>query len=199
MFTHYDDLAAGGFPIYDIGGEDVHVGKIVSMRRHLLERIEEGLSREGVEPIIKELVSHLESRGVRTPGLNYREIVSELRGKYGVPPAKLVRYTSSIVVGVIAGLMGLDAESIHVGFSYKFAGKGKLVEPNVYIAMRVVEIVRKLYGTPLALKESRLPYTEYMIVSGNDVVAMGRSLEELGSNPITQTPAQDESFFPEEL
>ncbi|ALL01756.1 2-oxoglutarate oxidoreductase, alpha subunit [Pyrodictium delaneyi] len=196
VFTHYNDLAAGGFLIYDIGGEDIHVGKIVSMGRHLRERIEEELSREGVEPIIKELVNYLESKGVKTLGLNYREIVSELREKYGVPPAKLVRYTSSIVVGAIAGLIGLDAESIHVGFSYKFAGKEKLVEPNVYIAMRVAEIVRKLYGAPLALEESRLPYTEYMIVSGNDVVAMGKIVGGVRFQsyyPIT--PAQDESFF----
>lgn len=196
VFMHYAGVLHSGFLVYDVGGEDTRLDKIVSMESYTRKRIEKRLQREGVEPVLGKLVEYLESKGVKVVGLDYRSILSELRERHGIAPYMLSRFTSSVIVGAIAGLIGLDEESLRAGFSHRFAARKQLVEPNVYIAAKVAEHVSSKFGPGLILEESMLQHEEYMVVSGNEAVAVGKIIGGLRFQsyyPIT--PAQDESFF----
>ena len=103
---------------------------------------------------------------------------------------------SSILVGAVAGLLGLDEESVRAGVERRFAGREVLVEQNTYLASMVASMVREMHGEPLRLEESRGAPGEVMVVSGNDVVALGKVVGGLRFQayyPIT--PAADESFL----
>ncbi|KSW12554.1 hypothetical protein CF15_07515 [Pyrodictium occultum] len=153
-----------------------------------------------MEPVLRDVVEYLESRGVRVIGIDYKEVLAKLHEKYGISHSLLSRFTSSIIVGAIAGLMGLDEESLRAGLLYRFGERRRrLVDPNVYVASIVADAVSSKYGHALRLEESRLGYDELMVVSGNDAVAIGKVVGGLRFQsyyPIT--PAQDESFFLEE-
>ncbi|HID41076.1 MAG TPA: hypothetical protein EYP33_02845 [Pyrodictium sp.] len=52
VFTHYADVSHSGFLVYDVGGEDTRLDKIVSMESYTHQRIEKRLQREEAEPVL---------------------------------------------------------------------------------------------------------------------------------------------------
>ena len=196
VFTHYSDLGPGSVLVYDTGVERTRIDQVVSMRHDTRSRLLREYRERGIEPTVQGVVSYLRSQGVRVAGLDYKALLSRLQERYGVPRGLVRRYLSAIVAGAVAGLTGLEPEALRQGFSYRFRGRERLVEPNMYIAGLAAGEAREKAGTVIRLAEPSLGHEEFFVVSGNDVVAMAKVVGGVRFQsyyPIT--PAQDESFY----
>ncbi len=197
VFTHYDDVREGGYLLYDKDTQNTRLIQIKSMEPELAERLKERFQEMGIEPKLSSLIDYLANNvGVKVIGLSYRAVLDKLRQKYGLGLAQLQRYRSSIPIGVVAGLMDLDVDSVVYGLSKRFAGREKIVETNKFLVTEIMEEVKELYGSPLKLEKSKLNHDELLLVSGNDIVGMGKAVGGLRFQsyyPIT--PAADESLF----
>lgn len=199
IFTHYSSVKPGGVLVYDRGEEAKKLSQIQSMYPHTRERIRRELESLGVEPIASSVLRYLEAeKGVTLIGLDYKTYLSWLRREYNIPPLRLQRYRSGILVGAVAGLLGIDRRGLERGFSARFRGRESIVRQNLALAERVAEEVSSK-TSDFVLEEPKLGYGEYFVVSGNDIVAMGKvagGMRFQSYYPIT--PAQDESFFLEQ-
>ncbi len=197
VFTHYDDVREGGYLLYDKDTQNTRLIQIKSMESELAERLKERFQELGIELKLASLIDYLANNvGVKVIGLSYRAVLDKLRQKYGLGLAQLQRYRSSIPIGVVAGLMDLDIDSVVYGLSKRFAGRQKIVETNRFLVTEIMEEVKELYGSPLKLEKSKLDHDELLLVSGNDIVGMGKAVGGLRFQsyyPIT--PAADESLF----
>ena len=197
VFTHYDDVREGGYLLYDKDTQNTRLIQIKSMEPELAERLKERFQEMGIEPKLASLIDYLANNvGVKVIGLSYRAVLDKLRQKYGLGLAQLQRYRSSIPIGVVAGLMDLDVDSVVYGLSKRFAGREKIVETNKFLVTEIMKEVKELYGSPLKLEKSKLNHDELLLVSGNDIVGMGKAVGGLRFQsyyPIT--PAADESLF----
>ncbi len=196
VFTHYHDLAPGGFLVYDESQEKARFDRIPSMGKELKARLRREFAELGLDGTLGSLARWLSERGIRLVGISYPDVLSKLAEKYGLQRAQASRYVSSILVGAVAGLMGLDEDAVRAGIERRFAGREALVEQNTYLASMVAETVRRMHGEPLRLESPAEPPGEVMVASGNDVVALGKVVGGLRFQayyPIT--PAADESFL----
>ena len=196
VFTHFEDVGEGGVFIYDTNTERVKLESVISMDPARRERLIKYLDSLGVGHTVGDVVKYMESRGVKTVGIDYKSLVSELERKFGVPRRLLQRFTNSIIAGAVAALTGLDLDSIRAGFERRFRGREHVIEPNMYIVERAKQIVEEKLGRLFELEEGQIPYDELFIVSGNEIVAMAKVVAGMRFQsyyPIT--PAQDESFY----
>ena len=197
LFTHYKDLEDGGYLIYDTSTNEKSFTVIPSMEKELKRRLMKEIDELGIGDKVKDFVEYLRDvRGVKVVELNYPSILGEFRKRYKISPSQVSRYISAILVGAITGLMGLDAEAVSFAVERRFGGKETLVEHNKYLIKHVAELVEENFGKPLRLAEPKLDVEEVLVVTGNDVTAMGKMVGGLRYQsyyPIT--PAADESFF----
>ena len=199
VFQHFDDIARGGYLIYDTGVSKTKLRQVASMEPETRARVELNLKSIGSGDSVEDLVRVLESSyEVKAVGLSYNSILDVLASKLGVPRAEAHRFRSSIVVGAIWGLTGLDLDALHYAVDRRFGRRPKVAETNKTLLEGLVEEVRSSYGTPLNLSKPSLSLKELLLVSGNDAVAMGKivgGLRYQAYYPIT--PATDESVFHE--
>jgi len=199
VFQHFDDIARGGYLIYDTGVSKTKLRQVASMEPETRARVELNLKGIGSGDSVEDLVRVLESSyEVKAVGLSYNSILDVLASKLGVPRAEAHRFRSSIVVGAIWGLTGLDLDALHYAVDRRFGRRPKVAETNKTLLEGLVEEVRGSYGTPLNLSKPSLSIKELLLVSGNDAVAMGKivgGLRYQAYYPIT--PATDESVFHE--
>jgi len=196
VFTHYRRLKRGSFLVYDSNHKNVAIDKIPSMPPSVKEYIIKDLEGRGVKPTVKDLVRYLGEEGVTVLELNYKELLSTLHSKYNVPTSRLPRFKSAILVAIVAGLTSLPIDALEAGFRRRFKEKRDIIEQNLSLAEEVVKAVEKEHGDYIELREPTLKHNEYIVVSGNDAVAIGKVIGGLRYQsyyPIT--PAQDESFF----
>lgn len=197
IFTHFKDLEEGGYLIYDKSTDNKTLNQIPSMESQLKERLRIKFNTLGINGTINSIIKYLKKTGrVNIVELNYPAILSKLREKYVLSAPQASRYISGILVGAVAGLIGLEEESITFGIEKRFKGREKLIEHNVFLVKYVSDIIKRKYGTPFKLETSKLKHSEIMIVSGNDIIAMGKIIGGLRYQsyyPIT--PAADESFL----
>jgi len=200
VFTHFNDLAKGGYLVYDKGVENKRLDDIPSMEPQLKQRLKRFFEDAKLEPTVKALVDYLrDKRSINVVELNYAEILGDLRRKYKLVPAHASRYVSSILVGALAGLTGIDLDAVSFAVHHRFKGNKNVAEQNTYLIETVATRIKEEYGSPLKLSSSTLRAEEYMIVSGNDIVAMAKIVAGLRYQsyyPIT--PAADESLFLED-
>jgi 2-oxoglutarate ferredoxin oxidoreductase subunit alpha len=196
VFTHFDDLRDGGVLIYDKATNDKRLDSILSVEEPLKERVEGRLTSLGLEPKISSLVSYLRNRrSVKVIDLNYAEILSIVGRKFKLSPQQVSRYVSSILIGAVSGLLGLDEESLTYGFTKHFRGREDLVSQNLEITTLVRNAIADYGVNELILEGPGIGLEELLVVSGNDVVAIGKIIGGLRYQsyyPIT--PAADESF-----
>jgi 2-oxoglutarate ferredoxin oxidoreductase subunit alpha len=196
VFTHFDDLRDGGVLIYDKATNDKRLDSILSIEEPLKERVEGRLTSLGLEPKISSLVSYLRNRrSVKVIDLNYAEILSIVGRKFKLSPQQVSRYVSSILIGAVSGLLGLDEESLTYGFTKHFRGREDLVSQNLEITTLVRNAIADYGVNELILEGPGVGLEELLVVSGNDVVAIGKivgGLRYQSYYPIT--PAADESF-----
>jgi len=199
VFQHFDDITRGGYLIYDTGVSKTKLRQVASIEPETRARVELNLKSIGSGDSVEDLIRVLESSyEVKAVGLSYNSILDVLASKLGVPRAEAHRFRSSIVVGAIWGLTGLDLDALHYAVDRRFGRRPKVAETNKTLLEGLVEEVRSSYGTPLNLSKPSLSLKELLLVSGNDAVAMGKivgGLRYQAYYPIT--PATDESVFHE--
>lgn len=196
IFTHFNSLEHGGVVVYDVLTEDKTLDDTPSMEESLKNKLRSEFKLLGIDESIKSLIKYIENvKKIETIPLNYFEIINEVSKKIALPSSQAARYVSSIVIGAIAGLMNIEKKYIEYSLTRRFSDKPELIQHNKIIINMVYDKVIEKHGFKLKLEQSKLKYRELMIVSGNDVVAMGKivgGLRYQSYYPIT--PAADESF-----
>ena len=197
IFTHYDDLDKGGFMIYDKGVSGRKLDSIVSMPPITKDRIRKKLEEIGIDKDAGSLVNYLvRDRDITAVELDFRSYLRDISDKFGIVSTQATRYTSSILVGALAGLIDIEGDAIEYGLRRRFGSREKLIKHNIYLIEKVSKEVNEEYGTPMKLPPSKLELGELLVASGNDIVAMAKVVAGLRYQsyyPIT--PAADESFF----
>ncbi|MEM2527813.1 MAG: 2-oxoacid:ferredoxin oxidoreductase subunit alpha [Ignisphaera sp.] len=195
IFTHIDDIAGGGYILYDTNTLLKKLEEIPSIEDITRDRILERLRGIGIETTVDSVLRFLErDRGVKAIGLNFADLLRKLMDRYRIEPRLLSRYVSGIMVSAIATLLGLDAKAIEYSFSIQFSGRRELVGQNLELFKLVGDIMQGFRGA-VALEKPVLSFRKLMVATGNDVVAMGKIVAGLRYQsyyPIT--PAADESF-----
>ncbi|MDM7275820.1 MAG: 2-oxoacid:ferredoxin oxidoreductase subunit alpha [Thermoprotei archaeon] len=199
VFAHFDDLAEGGFLVYDTGVSKARLAQIASMEPETRAAVSVKLKSLGAGDTVESLVSTLESMfKVEPVGLSFNSILDVLAHKTGMSKSEVQRFRNSIIVGAIAGLMDIDQGALSYSVDRRFGKRPKLAEVNKALIFGVMDDVKGSYGTPLKLENPKLGLEELLLVSGNDMVAMGKivgGLRYQAYYPIT--PATDESTFHE--
>lgn len=195
IFTHIDDIAGGGYILYDTNTLLKKLEEIPSIEDITRDRILERLRGIGIETTVDSVLRFLErDRGVKAIGLNFANLLRKLMDRYRIEPRLLSRYVSGIMVSAIATLLGLDAKAIEYSFSIQFSGRRELVGQNLELFKLVGDVMQGFRGA-VALEKPVLSFRKLMVATGNDVVAMGKIVAGLRYQsyyPIT--PAADESF-----
>lgn len=197
VFTHYKSIVDGGILLYDQSLEEKTLDATASMEEPLRRRLKKEFSERGVDGTLRSLVKYLsETRGVKAVQLSFPEIINQVSRRISLPASQASRYVSSIVVGAVAGLLGLKKEAIEYSLNRRFRDRPEIARHNMTIMDMVYEKVVSEYGPLAALPPPHLREKEVMVVSGNDVVAMAKIVGGLRFQsyyPIT--PAADESFI----
>jgi len=200
LFTHFDDIVEGGYLIYDASTGEKTQDSIKSIENPLRERLEERFEEIGIEGTVSSVVEHLkEENDVKVIELDYPSILEDIQKEFDISSSHASRYVSSILIGAVSGLMGLDKEEIKKGIERKFEGKEKIAEQNMFLVKKVSEMVEKEHGSPLKLEGSGIDEDELLMVNGNEITGMGKitgGMRFQSYYPIT--PAADESFFIEQ-
>ena len=195
VFTHIDDVGDKGFVVYDTGIKARRLDEIPSLEDTTKNRIRESLQKLGVEPMVKNVLEYMKnSRGIEAVGVDFSDVLRTLMAKHRIDPKRASRYVSSILVSAIAVLLGLDKEAVEWSLTAQFPGREEIVLQN----MEILELIRERmagYEGVVALEKPVNKPGKLMVVTGNDVVAMGKivgGLRYQSYYPIT--PAADESF-----
>jgi len=196
FFTHFQDVEERGSIVYDLSTLQTRYTAIPSIEPRLRERLRVAFSELGLDGSIASLARYVRAaRRVRLVGLDYQKIISEASESLQLTPAQASRYLSSIAVGSIVGLTGIDTEAVEYALESRFTGNRPIIEHNKFIIDLVSKTVREEHGAPYELNESSLGLERLLVASGNDVVAMAKIVGGLRFQsyyPIT--PAADESF-----
>jgi len=200
LFTHFEDVVEDGYIIYDASTGEKTQDSIKSIEDTLRERLEERFEEMGIDGTVSSLVKKLrEEKNLEVIELDYPSILEDIQKEFDISSSHASRYVSSILIGAVAGLMGLEEDVVKSGIERKFEGKEKIAEQNMFLVNKVSEMVEKEYGSPLKLEGSGLDEDELLMVNGNEITGMGKitaGMRFQSYYPIT--PAADESFFIEQ-
>ena len=197
VLTHFAEATSGTVIIYDTGQARVEASRIPSMERETRSRIVELLGRAGYRASVEGAVKYAERElGARPLPLDYTGLLRRLAGELGLSVSRARRFLNTIPIAAIAAMTGLAPEALRAGFERRFPGRQQIVEGNMALAGMVYdEVASAGLSGALGLGEPPEGPDEFFIVSGNDVVAMGKVVGGLRLQtyyPIT--PAADESF-----
>lgn len=197
VFTHVFDIGDGGWLIYDTGVSRTRITRIPSMEPQVRDRLLSAYREAGIGETVSDVVSYLEKeRSVNIIGIDFKQVLDGLRKRYNLTLGQAQRFRSTIIFAAMAGLLGLDPDSVDYGIERRFAGRAKIVEMNKFLSSMIIEDVRREYGSPLKLSTPTIDARELIIATGNDIVGMGKVVGGLRFQsyyPIT--PAADESTF----
>ncbi|RLG84328.1 MAG: 2-oxoacid:acceptor oxidoreductase subunit alpha, partial [Thermoprotei archaeon] len=200
IFHHFLDVREGGYLVYNtfIGGKSL--GSIKSMRRYTMERIRRTMAKVGIKgDTVDDVIEWVsENRAVNIIGLNYEEIVRRLT-KRGIPYPQASRLISTLVSTVVTYVLGFNIDELRSVIRDVFRGMPEVIRANILMVDEVMEILTSIFKEPpLKLDEPSNSFDEVLVVTGNEVVAMGKIVGGLRFQsyyPIT--PAADESFYME--
>ncbi|AGK60348.1 2-oxoacid:acceptor oxidoreductase, alpha subunit [Archaeoglobus sulfaticallidus PM70-1] len=190
VFFHYSDVKEGGYFIYDLSTNDRTLDSIKTMGRKERERTSRKLKELGLDDV--ESVIDYIGKKVNVVGIDFKKVFLELKSKYSIQPKKASKYVSSILIGSIAGITGLEMSVLEESIKARF--KGVLAEHNIFIVEEISDEVRSVFGTPFKLE--RRQSDERIVANGNEIVAMAKIVAGMDFQsyyPIT--PAGDESLF----
>ncbi|OYT63884.1 2-oxoacid:ferredoxin oxidoreductase subunit alpha [Candidatus Bathyarchaeota archaeon ex4484_205] len=197
IFTHFKSLEENSYLVYDESSIDKTYKQIPSMEKHLKEILEMEIGEKTVGSIVEYLRSE---KGVNTVGINFPKVLSRLSKEFDLSPSQASRYVSSILIGAVSGLMNLKEQSLRKALENRFGGRKKLMKQNLFLIKLVSDSVKEKHGTPIEMNPVRNQERELLVVSGNEIVAMGKLVAGVRYEsyyPIT--PAADECFFLETL
>jgi 2-oxoglutarate ferredoxin oxidoreductase subunit alpha len=196
VFTHFTELSEGGILIYDVNVSSKRIEEIPSMEDATRERIARVLAEKGVKTSVESVVEYLErDRRVLPLGLDFSSLLKALSEQYRIDSRAVSKFLSGVIVSSVAVVLGLDEDIVAAGFRQQFRERKELVEQNTMLYRLVRSALSKHYGV-VRLEEPRLAVEKAMVVTGNDVVAIGKIVAGVRYQsyyPIT--PAADESFL----
>jgi len=195
ILTHFHEAAPGTIIIYDSRQAQARADRIPSMEPKTRARIMRILGEAGYPATVEGAIAYARERLRAQPlPLDYQDLLRRLSERLGISMHRAKRYVNTILVAGVAALTGLGLESLERGFERRWPGRRALVEGNMELARIVYEALGEWSGR-LGLEPPVEPPGEYMVVSGNDIVAVGKVVGGLRFQayyPIT--PAADESF-----
>lgn len=196
VFTHFTELSEGGILIYDVNISSKRIEEIPSMEDATRERIARVLAEKGVKTSVESVVEYLErDRRVLPLGLDFSSLLKALSEQYRIDSRAVSKFLSGVIVSSVAVVLGLGEDIVAAGFRQQFREREELVEQNIMLYRLVRSALSKHYGV-VRLEEPRLVMEKVMVVTGNDVVAIGKIVAGVRYQsyyPIT--PAADESFL----
>ncbi|MHA1616658.1 MAG: 2-oxoacid:acceptor oxidoreductase subunit alpha [Candidatus Njordarchaeales archaeon] len=164
------------------------------------KRLKEKIAKQNIRGFsVGDVINYLKEKGIEIVQLDFQKCLKRLAQKYAISPGAISRYLSGIGIGAVAALTGISLESIEEGLRARLAGREKLIEHNLYLINLVIEEIRSNHGTPFKLKGPVTDSREFLVVTGNDIIAMGKIVGGLRVQtyyPIT--PAADENLYLEE-
>ena len=198
VFTHMDDVKKGGFFVYDSGTSNTKVDKIAPMSKALKARVKEKLSSMGLGDTVADAVKYIESKGVQVVGVPIRELLKETAKRSGLSVVSVARVANTIGLAAAFALIGIEREHVEKAISLFFAGKEKVIKPNIIATQIAYEFISQNFKIGESLPDGPYKGRVRMVVNGNDVVAMGKIAGGLTLQtyyPIT--PAADEALYME--
>ena len=199
IFIHFPEASTNTIILYDKNQENTRIDQIPSIEPKTLKRLKAILEKNGYGYTLRDALSYSEEiLEARLLPLDYKAILKKLAEELGISLHVARRYQNTILIAAIASMTGLSIEALEKGFVRRWPGRSKIIEGNKKLAEIVYALIEEA-GYRLELDEPSNPPREYMVVSGNDIVAVGKIVGGLRIQtyyPIT--PAADESFTLEE-
>lgn len=198
--THIMDVSKGSIFIYDADSKDQSVTRIPSMEHSLKKRVKEALASIGEEPTVEGAAKYVEKeRGAIPLGLPIKSLLKKVADEVGAPVSSVAKTVNIIGLSAALYLAGIDQDYIAKGIELQFGKRPKILGPNITAARVSIEHVESVLGKKAALPDGPHKGRERIIISGNEIVAIGKLVGGLTFEtfyPIT--PASDEAFYVEE-
>jgi 2-oxoglutarate ferredoxin oxidoreductase subunit alpha len=195
VFTHFQEIDRGGYLIYNKDEDNAKYGSILSMEPELKTRLNEFFKANGIGGTLGELSTYLsERRQINVVALSYSSLLRALQQEASVIAAQASRYVSSILIGSIASLVGLESSSLAFGLKKRFRS-GEILKHNMIFSEIIARQLQAFSYKRPSLGKSSLSRGKMVVASGNDFVAMAKLMGGVRFQsyyPIT--PAADESF-----
>ncbi|MGC8556841.1 MAG: 2-oxoacid:ferredoxin oxidoreductase subunit alpha [Fervidicoccus sp.] len=200
IFVHYKDVEEGGILIYNKSDEEKKLSEIVSLEESIREKISKELEEKGISDKVSSLLSFLENeRKIKLVSFNYNEILRRIAEMHKLPLSYMSRYLSSILVGAVWSVLELNLDDLMYSYSIQFKGRSDRVQHNIELVKEVGKIV-KTNNAHIKLEPGKLKGSKRLIVSGNDIVAIGKIVGgERFESYYPITPAVDECLLLERL
>ncbi len=198
VLTHMDDVKRGGFLVYDSASTGVSVDKIAPMPPPLKERVKAKLSSLGLPATVAGALEYLKSRDVTLVGIPLKQFVRHVAEETGRSIVSVSRTANTMGLAVAMALLGVELEKLEKAIQAFFAGKKKVIEPNIVAARMAYEYAKETVGAAEPLPDGPFKGRKRVVGSGNDFVAMGKVAGGLTVQtyyPIT--PAADEALYME--
>ncbi len=199
ILTHMDDVKEGGILVYDEAAKAVKIDRIAPMARPLKQRIKAKLESMGYEASAAGALSYLsEVKKVKLVGIQIKSIVKQVAEETRRPLVSVSRAANTIGVATAFALLGVEAEKVMKAIEMFFAGKRRVIEPNIVAVRHAYKLVEENYGLADPLPDGPFKGRTRIVGTGNDFVAMGKVAGGLTVQtyyPIT--PAADEALYME--
>ena len=196
VFTHLDDVRENGLFVYDLGTSNTNIDRIAPISPALKRRVKEKLSSLNLKPIVEDAINYLRTHGIRTLGLPIKNMIKDVAERSGRSVASVARVANTIGLAAALAVLGVEREYVKRAVERFFAGRKHVIAINEIAVDLAYDYVLDSMR-PQSLPDG--PFKgERMIVSGNDIVAMGKIVGGLTIQtyyPIT--PAADEALYME--
>jgi len=196
IFTHFIEATQGTIIIYDTRVFKTKLSSIASIEKYFGDRIREILEKGNYDITVEGALRYAsEKLGAKPMGLDYQAILNEFSQKIGISKYQAQRYLNTILVATIANITGLSLDELERGFKRRFGSRAEVIEENMKLSAIVYELTASSKDK-IKIPPPKHSPDEYLVVNGNEVVAMGKIVGGLRFQsyyPIT--PASDESFM----
>ena len=198
VFTHMEDVKENGFFVYDSGTSGTKIDKIAPMPKPLKVRVKEKLSKIGLGDTVADAIKYVKSKNVKVVGVPIKELLKETAKRSGLSVVSVARVANTIGLAAAFALIGIEKEHIEKAITLYFAGKEKVIKPNIVAVEATYEYIKDNFKLGNPLPNGPYQGRLRMVVNGNDIVAMGKIAGGLTLQtyyPIT--PAADEALYME--
>lgn len=199
ILTHMDDVKEGGILVYDEAAKAVKIDRIAPMARPLKQRIKAKLESMGYDASAAGALSYLsEVKKVKLVGIQIKSVIKQVAEETRRPLVSVSRAANTIGVAAAFALLGVEAGKVMKAIETFFAGKRRVIEPNIVAVRHAYKLVEEKYGLSDPLPDGPFKGRTRIVGTGNDFVAMGKVAGGLTVQtyyPIT--PAADEALYME--
>lgn len=198
LFTHMFDVSSKGGVIVDTDVLDTELERLASMERKIKARVRKWLKDEGFGTTGNDVVNMLKDNRIMVYSVSYSYLLRRVGEVIKARSSVLARYLNTAAITILSYLIGLDVEFVKYGVRQAYSGKEDAIRDNETVIDMTSEEVKKLFKPMTNIGKVERKERRFL-VSGNDVVAMGKLVGGLRFQtyyPIT--PAADESLYIEQ-